>query len=271
MGTEQRRTGMAEPSANAAGNRPEEDARPLLEMRGVTKYFAHVRALEDVDFELFPGEILALVGDNGAGKSTLIKVISGAVIPDRGEMLLEGQPVRIRSPQDAVALGITTVYQHLALIDTRDVLANLFLGREPSRWGMIDRKKMIKDAGRVLGELKISIPSLTEPVGTLSGGQRQAVAIGRALLMGSRIIIMDEPTAALGVEETRKVLELTTQLRERGLSVIMISHNMHHVLAVADRVTVLRGGKRVATRRRSETNHEDLVRVITGLELMHEV
>ena len=271
MGTQQRRTGMAESPANAAGNRPEEDIRPLLEMRGITKYFAHVRALEDVDFELFPGEILALVGDNGAGKSTLIKVISGAVIPDRGEMLLEGQPVRIRSPQDAVALGITTVYQHLALIDTRDVLANLFLGREPSRWGMIDRRKMFKEAGRVLGELKISIPSLTEPVGTLSGGQRQAVAIGRALLMGSRIIIMDEPTAALGVEETRKVLELTTQLHERGISVIMISHNMHHVLAVADRITVLRGGQRVGTRLRSETNHEDLVRIITGLELMHAV
>jgi len=262
---------MIEPSEKAAEDRREADARPLLELRGVTKYFGHVRALEEVDFELYPGEILALVGDNGAGKSTLIKVISGAVTPDRGEMYLEGQLVRVRSPQDAVALGITTVYQHLALIDTRDVLANLFLGREPSRWGMIDRRKMMKDAGSVLGELKISIPSLTEPVGNLSGGQRQAVAIGRALLMGSRIIIMDEPTAALGVEETRKVLELTTDLRDRGLSVIMISHNMHHVLAVADRVTVLRGGRRVGTRLRSETNHEDLVRIITGLELMHGV
>ena len=240
----------------------------LLELQGISKYYGHVRALEEVDFELLSGEILALVGDNGAGKSTLIKVIAGAVVPDRGLILLDGQPVCIRSPQEAVALGITTVYQHLALIDTRDVLANLFLGREPSRWGMIDRRKMQEGARQVLAELGISIPSLTEPVGNLSGGQRQAVAIGRALLRGSRIIIMDEPTAALGVEETRRVLELTEQLRARGLSLIMISHNLHHVFSVADRITVLRGGRRVGMRRRTETTREEIVRLITGLELI---
>jgi ABC-type sugar transport system ATPase subunit len=184
-------------------------------------------------------------------------------------MFLDGHQARVRSPQDAVALGIMTVYQHLALIDTRDVLANLFLGREPSRWGMIDRRKMQEDARRVLDELKISIPSLVAPVGILSGGQRQAVAIGRALLQGSRIIILDEPTAALGVEETRRVLELTGELRARGLSVIMISHNLHQVFAVADRITVLRGGRRVGMRRRSETTGEEVVRLITGVEMIN--
>jgi D-xylose transport system ATP-binding protein len=252
----------------AVDGRCQTEGRPLLELRGISKYYGHVRALEEVDFELYPGEILALVGDNGAGKSTLIKVISGAVIPDCGEIFLDGRPARVRSPQDAVSLGIMTVYQHLALIDTRDVLANLFLGREPSRWGMIDRRKMQEDAKRVLDELKISIPSLVVPVGILSGGQRQAVAIGRVLLQGSRIIILDEPTAALGVEETRRVLELTEKLRTSGLSVIMISHNLHHVFAVADRITVLRGGRRVGMRRRSETTGEEVVRLITGVELI---
>lgn len=253
--------------AAAHGRRPSDD-HPLLELRGVSKHYGHVRALEGVDFELYRGEILALVGDNGAGKSTLIKIISGAVSPDRGEMLLEGRPARVRSPQDAVALGIMTVYQHLALIDTRDVLANLFLGREPSRWGRIDRRKMQEGARQVLDELKIAIPSLVVPVGILSGGQRQAVAIGRALLQGSRIIILDEPTAALGVEETRRVLELTERLRGRGLSVVMISHNLHHVFSVADRITVLRGGRRVGTRRRTETTGEEIVRLITGVEMI---
>jgi ABC-type sugar transport system ATPase subunit len=265
--------GRPEPAASSGApvdSRQQTEGNPLLKLRGVSKYYGHVRALENVDFELYSGEVLALVGDNGAGKSTLIKIISGAIIPDRGEIFLDGNPARIRSPQDAVLLGIMTVYQHLALIDTRDVLANLFLGREPSRWGMIDRRKMQEDAGQVLSELGIMIPSLTVPVGILSGGQRQAVAIGRALLQGSRIIIMDEPTAALGVEETRRVLELTEKLRARGLSLIMISHNLHHVFSVADRITVLRGGRKVGVRRRSETTGEEIVRLITGVELIGE-
>lgn len=259
-----------EGSAAAGLNAGEQTAggRPRLELRGIFKSYGHVQALEGVDFDLYPREVLALVGDNGAGKSTLIKVIAGAVVPDRGEIVLDGHPVLLRSPQDAVALGITTVYQHLALIDTRDVLANLFLGREPSWWGVIDRKKMREDGRRVLAELKIGIPSLTELVGNLSGGQRQAVAIGRALLRGSRIIIMDEPTAALGVEETRRVLELTAELRDRGVSVLMVSHNLHHVFSVADRITVLRGGRRVDTRRRAETTGVEIVRLITGVELI---
>jgi ABC-type sugar transport system ATPase subunit len=260
--------GPSESSGPATVGQWKPDNRSLLELRGISKYYGHVRALEDVDFELYPNEILALVGDNGAGKSTLIKVISGAVIPDHGEIFLDGRQIHLRSPQDTVALGIMTVYQHLALIDTRDVLSNLFLGQEPSRWGMIDRRKMQEEAKRVLAELKITIPSLTEPVGNLSGGQRQAVAIGRALIRGSRIIIMDEPTAALGVEETGKVLELAEKLRARGLSLIMISHNLYHVLAVADRITVLRGGRRVGTRSRSETTREEIIRIITGLELV---
>lgn len=240
----------------------------VLELRGIAKYYGHVRALDGVDFDLEEGEVVALVGDNGAGKSTLIKIISGATEPDRGEIYVDGQRAHLRGPHDAAALGIRTVYQHLALIDTRDVLSNLFLGREPSRWGIVDRGRMLEDARRILSELKIRIPSLNEPVGNLSGGQRQAVAIGRALLQGSRIVILDEPTAALGVEETRKVLELIDKLRARGLSLIVISHNLNHVFSVADRITVLRGGMRVGTHRRAETTGEEIVRLITGAELI---
>ena len=241
---------------------------PLLTLQGISKYYGHVRALEGVDFSLQRNEVHAIVGDNGAGKSTLIKVIAGAILPDSGEIRLDGQTILMHNPKDAATLGITTVYQHLALVDTRDVLANLFLGREPSRWGWVDRRRMRDHAATVLGELSIRIPSMSEPVANLSGGQRQAVAIGRALLQGSRIIIMDEPTAALGVEETRKVLLVIEKLRARGLAVIVISHNLHHVFSIADRITVMRGGRRVATLRRSDTSGEQIVGLITGAELI---
>ena len=247
---------------------PDMDATPVLSLHGVSKHYGHVRALENVDFALARNEVHAIVGDNGAGKSTMIKVMSGAVMPDTGEIRLDGQAIRMRWPKDAALLGITTVFQHLALVDTRDVLSNLFLGREPARWGWVDRRRMRDEAASVLGELGIKIPSLTEPVANLSGGQRQAVAIGRALLQGSRVIIMDEPTAALGVEETRKVLLVIERLRERGLAVIVVSHNLHHVFSMADHITVMRGGRRVATVRRGDTTGDAIVGLITGTELI---
>jgi ABC-type sugar transport system ATPase subunit len=246
----------------------DETVKPLLSLHQISKHYGHVRALENVDFSLAFNEVHAIVGDNGAGKSTMIKVMAGAVLPDVGEMKFDGQPIQIRNPQDSSNHGITTVFQHLALVDTRDVLSNLFLGREPTNWGWVDRQKMRDDASRVLGELSIKIPSLSEPVANLSGGQRQAVAIGRALLQGSKVIIMDEPTAALGVEETRKVLLVIEQLREKGLSVIVVSHNMHHVFSMADRITVMRGGRRIATVKRSETTGDAVVGLITGTELI---
>ncbi len=243
-------------------------AVPLLSLHGIAKHYGHVRALEAVDFDLMANEVHAIVGDNGAGKSTMIKVMSGAVRPDAGTVRVDGRVVSLRRPGDAAALGITTVFQHLALVDTRDVLSNLFLGREPVRWGWVDRRRMREEATRVLDELSIRIPSLDEPVANLSGGQRQAVAIGRALLQGSRIIIMDEPTAALGVEETRKVLLVIEKLRACGMAVIVISHNLHHVFSMADRITVMRGGQRVATVNRLDTTGEKIVGLITGAELI---
>jgi len=242
------------------------NGRPILELRGVSKYFGHVRALEEVDFDLLAGEVLALVGDNGAGKSTLIKIISGVYQPDKGAIYLDGRRVSIPNPRVARSLGIATVYQDLALVDQRDVAANLFLGREPVQGLVVDRRRMVEEAERVLQELHIRIPSVHAVVGLLSGGQRQAVAIGRAVAQGGRIIIMDEPTAALGIEQARHVLDLILRLKAEGHAVIVISHNLRHVFSVADRITVLRGGRKVGTRRKTETSGEEIVKMIVGAE-----
>lgn len=244
---------------------------PILEMRGICKYFGGVHALENVDFELYPKEILALVGDNGAGKSTLIKIISGVYTADRGEIYLEGKRIEIQSPSDARALGIETVYQELALVETRDVAANFFLGREPTKGRLgifIDKKKVEEVTVRTLKKLSITLPSLRTAVRYLSGGQRQALAVGRAVAWGRKIIIMDEPTAALGVEESRKVLGLVRQLKEHGASVIVISHNLRHVFSVAERIIVLRGGRRIGSKLKSETSGDEIVKLITGAELI---
>jgi ABC-type sugar transport system ATPase subunit len=242
--------------------------RPILELRGISKYFGHVRALEEVDFDLLDGEVLALVGDNGAGKSTMIKIIAGVYQPDTGEVLLDGRPVHLHNPRQARDLGIATVYQDLALVDQRDVAANLFLGREPRRGLLVDRGRMVLDAERVLQDLHIRIPSVYSPVGTLSGGQRQAVAIGRAVAQGGRIIIMDEPTAALGIEQSRHVLDLIHRLKAEGHAVIVVSHNLRHVFSVADRITVLRGGRKVGTRVKTETSGEEIVKMIVGADML---
>lgn len=244
---------------------------PILEMRGIYKYFGGVHALENVDFELYPQEIVALVGDNGAGKSTLIKIISGVYTADRGEIYLEGKRIEIQSPSDARALGIETVYQELALVETRDVAANFFLGREPTkgRSGIfIDKKKVEEVTVRTLKKLSITLPSLRTAVRYLSGGQRQALAVGRAIAWGRKIIIMDEPTAALGVKESREVLDFILNLKKHGASVIVISHNLTHVYNVADRIFVLRGGRKVAVKSKSDINPEESVKLITGVQLL---
>jgi ABC-type sugar transport system ATPase subunit len=248
------------------------DSARLFEARDIVKRFGRVTALRGADFELRPAEVHALVGDNGAGKSTLIKIMSGVLQPDSGELRLEDRPLAIHSPREAHEHGIETVYQDLALADHLDAAANLFLGREelrpvPLRWlGFLDKGTMRRRAEEELRRLKIGIPSVQQPVIALSGGQRQAIAVARAIAWGRRIVIMDEPTAALGVRESAQVLELISEVRNHGLAVIMISHNIPETFAVADRITVMRLGRTVATLRTAETTLEAIVRLITGVE-----
>jgi simple sugar transport system ATP-binding protein len=248
--------------------RSEEPA--LLEACEIQKRFGHVVALRDAGFELRHGEVHALVGDNGAGKSTLIKIISGVLAPDAGELRIEGDPVDIPGPKEARALGIETVYQDLALADHLDASANLFLGREefqraPLSWlGFLDKGAMRLKAEEELRRLKIRIPSVTQRVITLSGGQRQAIAVARAIAWGTRIVIMDEPTAALGVRESAMVLELIAGLRSHGVSVIVISHNLPEVFAIADRITIMRLGRTVTTLTKDATSLDAVVRMMTG-------
>jgi ABC-type sugar transport system ATPase subunit len=239
---------------------------PILEAKGISKSFGHVQALDNVDFELYPNEVVALLGDNGAGKSTLVKIISGVYRKDAGTIYADGKPVAIHGPLDAQhLLGISTVYQDLALVNVRDVASNIYLNVEPTVFGIfIDFRKLYENANRVLSQLRIDLPSVRVPVGELSGGQRQAVAIARALARGQRIFLLDEPTAALGVEQQAKVNQLILNLKEQGKTVVVISHNLEHVFEVADRMVVMRRGKRVGTRRRTDTNKEEIVGLITG-------
>lgn len=240
---------------------------PLLLMKGISKSFGAVKALDKVDLELYHGEVLGLVGDNGAGKSTLIKIASGVLQSDEGEIFLNGKKVSMRSSHDARELGIETVYQDLALLNTLDVSKNIFVGREP-RIGKFfyNSRRMADCANRILNSLGIELPSVFTEVRFLSGGQRQAIAVGRAAYWGCEIVIMDEPTAALGVKESAKVIELEKKLKEKGVSIITISHNLEHVFNVADRIIVLRNGKRVAEREVMHTNGDEIVKLITGAE-----
>jgi D-xylose transport system ATP-binding protein len=239
---------------------------PLLELRGISKRFGGVQALRDVDFALFADEVVAIVGDNGAGKSTMVKIISGVHRPDTGEVFVGGKVAAIDNPMQARALGIETVFQDLALVDSRDVVSNLFLGRElcGGRFGSLDKRRMQREARTILDRLNISIPDLAAPVAELSGGQRQAVAVCRAVNWGSRIVIMDEPTAALGVKESRKVLDLIRRMKQLGTSVVIIVHNMEHVFDVADRIVVMRGGTAVGSLVTASTSREQIVGLITG-------
>ncbi|MFC1414885.1 ATP-binding cassette domain-containing protein [Streptacidiphilus sp. N1-12] len=237
---------------------------PVLALRGVSKRFGAVQALSDVELEVHAGEVVALVGDNGAGKSTLVKTIAGVHPIDDGVIEWEGQPVSITRPQDAQHLGIATVYQDLALCDNLDVVANLFLGRELMHRGTLDEVSMEQKARELLSTLSIRIPSVRIPVASLSGGQRQVVAIARSLIGDPKVVILDEPTAALGVEQTAQVLDLVERLRERGLAVILISHNMADVRAVADTVAVLRLGSNNGTFTVQQSTQETIIAAITG-------
>ena len=247
------------------------EGTPLLELEGVSKRFGPVQALDRVDFAVHAGEVVGLVGDNGAGKSTLVKAIAGIHSPDAGTIRFEGEEVRIKGPQDATELGIATVYQDLALCDNLDVVANLFLGREQISPGsgrvsrQLDEVKMEHETADLLSNLAVTIPSLRSEVGTLSGGQRQQVAVARSLLGEPKVVLLDEPTAALGVPQTKQVLELIRRLRERNLGVVVISHNLADVFAVADRVFVLRLGRAAGEFKAEETTEEHVVGAITGI------
>jgi D-xylose transport system ATP-binding protein len=243
----------------------------LLEIDGVSKKFGPVQALDRVDFAVEAGEVVGLVGDNGAGKSTLVKTIAGIHSPDAGSMRFGGKAVSITRPQDATALGIATVYQDLALCDNLDVVANIFLGQEVVTGGaarasrQLDEAKMEHRAGELLSSLAVTIPSMRTEVGTLSGGQRQQVAVARSLLGEPKVVLLDEPTAALGVPQTKQVLELIGRLRERGLGVVVISHNLANVFAIADRIVVLRLGRTAGDFQAEATTEEHVVAAITGI------
>ena len=253
----------------------EQQAGPLLELTGVSKRFGAVQALTSVDFELFSGEVVALVGDNGAGKSTLIKAISGILPIDDGSIRFEGSPVSLNGPNAATSLGIATVYQDLALCDNLDVVGNLFLGHERTSSGIggffhwMDEIEMEQEASGLLRRLSVSIPSVRTPVASLSGGQRQSVAVARSQMGSPKMVQLDEPTAALGVAQTKQVLDLIRRLREDGLGVVIISHNLVDVFEVADRIVVLRLGRRVATFQTKDTSAEQVVAAITGADEAH--
>ncbi len=244
-------------------------AEPILRTKGVTKRFGAIQALTEVDFEVCPGEVMALVGDNGAGKSTLIKGIAGIYNFDEGEIFFEGHKVNIHSPRDASALGIEVVYQDLALADNLDVVANMFLGRE--RTGPIfrlDEASMEKACVDTLHSLAVTtLRSVRLPVSSLSGGQRQSIAVAKAVMWNSKVVILDEPTAALGVAQTRQVLDLVRRLADRGLAVVVISHNLHDIFEVTDRITVLRLGQMVALYKTKEVTQQEVVHAITAGKL----
>jgi len=240
------------------------DQRPLLSLRGISKAFGAVSALTGVDLDVHAGEIVALVGDNGAGKSTLVKILAGAHAADAGSIQWNGEPVTISSPLEAQQLGIATVYQDLALCDNLDVVQNLFLGRETGSAFAMDEVDMEKRSWGLLAQLSAKIPSVRIPVASLSGGQRQTVAIARSLVGEPSVVILDEPTAALGVAQTAEVLNLVERLRDHGLGVILISHNMANVQNVSDRIVVLRLGRNNGAFRTKDVSYEDIVTAITG-------
>jgi ABC-type sugar transport system ATPase subunit len=240
--------------------------QPLLEVEGATKRFGAVAALSDVSLRVERGEIVALVGDNGAGKSTLIKCVSGAHRLDRGRVSIDGEALELRSPMHARQHGIETVYQDLSLFDNLSVVANLFAGRELTARGWLRQRAMTSRVAEILAALEVDVPNLHAPVGLLSGGQRQAIAVARAVTFASRLVILDEPTAALGVRETRNVLRMVKRLPARGVSVVIISHNLEQVAAVADRVVVMRRGTKVGEAPPDAEHHDRIVGLIVGAQ-----
>ena len=253
------------PPASGTTNRtPADSAAPLLQLRGITKTFGPVRALTDVNLDVPPGKVTALVGDNGAGKSSLIKTVSGLWAPDGGQILWEGKPVALHGPRDAEALGITTIYQDLALADNLDIVQNMFLGHEPLRHRMLDEAKMELAARKTLEELSVTtVRSIRQPVASLSGGQRQSVAVAKAVMSQAKLVIMDEPTAALGVAQTSMVLNLIKTLSGRGVAVLVISHNLVDVFEVADRIAVLYLGRLVVSGPAADFDRQSVVEYMT--------
>jgi simple sugar transport system ATP-binding protein len=248
------------------------EKQPLLQVVDLHKHFGGLVAVDKVSMEVYPGEVVGLVGDNGAGKSTLIKMVSGVYRPDGGQILLEGQEVRFDTPMEARDRGIETIYQDLALCENLDAAVNIFLGREPMRrqlglFKTVDRKHMLAESETALDQLDIEIPNLQRPMRDMSGGQRQAVAIARAVYWNARLMIMDEPTAALAVAEQRKVLDLCRTLRDQNVPVLIISHNLLDVFAVADRIVVLRRARKVAELNAQETNMDEVVALMTGSKM----
>jgi ABC-type sugar transport system ATPase subunit len=246
-------------------------ADAVLQLKGLTKRFGGLTAVDHVDLEVHPGEVVGLLGDNGAGKSTLIKMVSGVYHPDDGQILFEGREVRMGSPADALELGIETLYQDLALAENLNVYSNIFMGREKTKpflgfIPVLDHEAMHAESSKVLKRLEIEIPSLRSKIKNLSGGQRQAVAISRSIYWNARLLIMDEPTAALGVAEQRKVLDLVRVLRAQNIPVIVISHQMYDIFSVTDRLVVMRRGKKVAERKTKETTPDEVVGLIIGAE-----
>jgi D-xylose transport system ATP-binding protein len=239
---------------------------PILQLRGISKSFGSVQALADVDFEVRDGEVMALVGDNGAGKSTLVKCVAGINTPDSGEILFDGKSVHISSPKEAAGLGIEIVYQDLALCDNLDVVQNMYLGREERDWlWRLKEPLMEQRTAETLRSLSVTtIRSIRQPVASLSGGQRQSVAVAKAVQWNSKLVILDEPTAALGVAQTRQVLDLVKRLADQGLGVVLISHNLQDVFEVATRITVLRLGRDVGVYEREKTNQQEVVQAITA-------
>jgi len=242
-----------------------DDVAPLLELHAINKSFGPVHVLHDVDLRVYPGQVTALIGDNGAGKSTLIKCITGIYSVDSGEISFDGKPVHVRGPKDMASLGVEVVYQDLALCDNLDIVQNLFLGRERKRRGMLDEGSMEQLAQQTLASLNVrTVKSVRQKVSSLSGGQRQTVAIAKAVLWNSKIVMLDEPTAALGVAQTKQVLDLVRRLADQGLGVVIISHNMNDVLSVADRIVALYLGRVAAEVKSTESSREQLVELITS-------
>ncbi|MER8533242.1 MULTISPECIES: ATP-binding cassette domain-containing protein [unclassified Mesorhizobium] len=240
---------------------------PVLQLRDIRKNFGGLTAIENFSLELYPGEIVALVGDNGAGKSTLVKIVTGVHAPTSGTIIIEGQAVAMSSATMARAHGIEVVYQDLALADQQTVYMNMFLGREPvNRFGLLDRRRMIDDTEKLVKDLDVRIPSAHATIRDLSGGQRQGVAIARATHWASKLILLDEPTAALGVAETAKVETIVLSLKQRNIGVLIISHSLDQVFRLSDRICVLRRGKQIGVRKTSETDKNEIVAMITGLQ-----